>query len=98
MSHQSNPTLTASLANGRARLSTGPFDWDSDLAPALGGYNEAPSPVAYLLGVDGTDPALSEISVEIPVSSPSPSGRVAAMQEACGSRIKRISSCWKLRS
>lgn len=117
-----SPTVTASLADGRAHLSAGPFTWDSDLAPALGGHNEAPSPVAYLLGglagcavaflantlapqfgveieeasatarcindlagvlgVEGTDPALSGIAVEIRVSSPSPAERVAAMQEA----------------
>ena len=45
-----SPTVTASLADGRARLSADPFTWDSDLAPTLGGHNEAPSPVAYLLG------------------------------------------------
>ena len=47
---QISPTVTASLADGRARLSADPFTWDSDLAPTLGGHNEAPSPVAYLLG------------------------------------------------
>ena len=36
--------------NGRARLSAGPFNWDADLPPALGGENLAPSPTAYLLG------------------------------------------------
>ena len=90
--------------------------------PRPGGHNEAPSPVAYLLGglagcavaflantlapqfgveieeasatarcvndlagvlgVEGTDPALTGIAVEIRVSSPSPPQRVAAMQEA----------------
>lgn len=47
---QVSPTVTATLANGHARLSSGPFNWDSDLAPAVGGHNEAPSPTAYLLG------------------------------------------------
>ena len=47
---RSTPTVTASLANGRARLSAGPFNWDADLPPALGGENLAPSPTAYLLG------------------------------------------------
>ena len=42
--------MTATLANGRARLSTGPFNWDADLPAALGGENLAPSPTAYLLG------------------------------------------------
>jgi uncharacterized OsmC-like protein len=47
---KSSPTVTASLANGRARLSAGPFNWDADLPAALGGENLAPSPTAYLLG------------------------------------------------
>lgn len=44
------PAVTASLINGRARLSAGPFNWDADLATSLGGDNLAPSPTAYLLG------------------------------------------------
>ena len=47
---RSSPAVTATLANGRARLSAGPFNWDSDLATVLGGQNLAPSPTAYLLG------------------------------------------------
>jgi len=47
---RSAPTVTATLANGRARLSAGPFNWDADLPVALGGENLAPSPTAYLLG------------------------------------------------
>jgi uncharacterized OsmC-like protein len=47
---RSAPAVTASLANGRARLSAGPFNWDADLPPAVGGENLAPSPTAYLLG------------------------------------------------
>jgi uncharacterized OsmC-like protein len=47
---KSTPTVTASLVNGRARLSAGPFNWDADLPAALGGENLAPSPTAYLLG------------------------------------------------
>lgn len=46
----SAPAVTASLANGRARLSAGSFNWDADLPPAIGGENLAPSPTAYLLG------------------------------------------------
>jgi uncharacterized OsmC-like protein len=42
--------VTATLANGRARLSAGPFNWDADLPLALGGENLAPSPTASLLG------------------------------------------------
>jgi uncharacterized OsmC-like protein len=47
---RSTPTVTATLANGRARLSTGSFNWDADLPGLLGGENLAPSPTAYLLG------------------------------------------------
>jgi uncharacterized OsmC-like protein len=47
---RSTPAVTASLVNGRARLSAGPFNWDADLPPSLGGENLAPSPTAYLLG------------------------------------------------
>ena len=44
------PAVTASLVNGRARLSAGSFNWDADLPAKLGGENLAPSPTAYLLG------------------------------------------------
>lgn len=44
------PTVQASLANGRARVSSGPFNWDADLPPVVGGENQAPSPTAYVLG------------------------------------------------
>jgi uncharacterized OsmC-like protein len=47
---RSAPTVTATLVNGRARLSAGPFNWDADLPASLGGENLAPSPTAYLLG------------------------------------------------
>jgi uncharacterized OsmC-like protein len=47
---RSAPKVTATLANGRARLSAGAFNWDADLPAALGGENLAPSPTAYLLG------------------------------------------------
>ena len=45
-----SPSVTATMANGHARLAAGPFNWDTDLPPAVGGHNEAPSPTAYLLG------------------------------------------------
>lgn len=45
-----HPTVTATLVNGHARLSSGPFNWETDLGPAVGGENLAPSPTAYLLG------------------------------------------------
>src|SRR5213592_3618996 len=44
------PAGTATLANGRARLSAGPFNWEADLPASIGGTNLAPSPTAYLLG------------------------------------------------
>ena len=44
------PAVTATLTNGRARLSAGPFNWDADLPASIGGSNLAPSPTAYLLG------------------------------------------------
>jgi uncharacterized OsmC-like protein len=47
---KSSPTVTATLVNGRARLSAGPFNWDADLPAAPGGENLAPRPTAYLLG------------------------------------------------
>ena len=47
---RARPAVTADLINGRARLSSGPFNWDADLGPAIGGGNLAPSPTAYLLG------------------------------------------------
>lgn len=47
---RSAPAVTASLVNGHARLSAGPFNWDADLPVAIGGENLAPSPTAYLLG------------------------------------------------
>jgi uncharacterized OsmC-like protein len=46
----SKPTVSATLMNGRARLSSGAFNWDADLPAALGGEGLAPSPTAYLLG------------------------------------------------
>jgi uncharacterized OsmC-like protein len=45
-----SPAVTAQLVNGRARLSSGSFNWDADLPVSLGGENLAPSPTAYLLG------------------------------------------------
>lgn len=49
-SARSAPAVTAILENGRARISAGAFNWDSDLPNVLGGDNLAPSPTAYLLG------------------------------------------------
>lgn len=47
---RASPTVTATLANGHARLSAGAFNWEADLPVALGGQNLAPTPTAYLLG------------------------------------------------
>lgn len=49
-SAQTAPAVTATLVEGRARLTGGPFTWDSDLPPVIGGGGAAPSPTAYLLG------------------------------------------------
>ena len=116
---RSSPAVTASLVNGRARLSAGPFNWDADLPATLGGENLAPSPTAYLLGalagcavaflhdtlaprfdveitdvtavakcstdqrgllaLDDVAPDLTDLALEIKVSSPSPQDRVDAM-------------------
>lgn len=121
-SAQTRPGVSAILANGHARISGGPFNWDSDLPPVIGGTNHAPSPTAYLLGalagcavtfihdtlapefevmiddvraeagcsadlaglvaLDGHDPALTDLSLEIQISSPSDPERIAAMQRA----------------
>jgi uncharacterized OsmC-like protein len=47
---QLQPAVTATLTNGRASLTGGPFTWESDLPPMIGGGNAAPSPTAYFLG------------------------------------------------
>jgi uncharacterized OsmC-like protein len=124
---RARPAVTAELVNGRARLSSGPFNWDADLGLAIGGGNLAPSPTAYLLGalagcaavfladtlaplfgvtidgvsatakcssdaggllgIDGRDPALGEIRLDVVVSSPDPKERLepvlAAWRERC---------------
>lgn len=117
-----SPSVTATLLNGHARLSSGPFNWESDLGPAVGGENLAPSPTAYLLGalagcgviflrdtlapqfevtltdveatascrsdiggllgVEGTDPALADISLTLRLASPDPTERIEAMLAA----------------
>jgi uncharacterized OsmC-like protein len=117
-----SPSVTATAVHGRARLSAGPFTWDSDLPPAVGGHNAAPSPTAYLLGalagcavafvastlapqfdveieelsatascganmaalfgVEGVDPPLQGLTVDIRIVSPSPQERVEALRAA----------------
>jgi uncharacterized OsmC-like protein len=119
---RSKPTVTATLANGHARLSAGPFNWDADLPAVLGGENLAPSPTAYLLGalagcavaflrdtlapqfgveiddvtatasaasdlrgliaIDGASPELTDLALDVRVSTTSPADRVEAMFDA----------------
>ena len=119
---RSAPTVTATLANGRARLSAGSFNWDADLPAILGGENLAPSPTAYLLGalagcavtflrdtlapqfdvelddvtaaassvsdlrglvgIDGAAPDLTDLKLDIKISSRSPQDRIDAMLAA----------------
>ena len=114
------PAVTATLANGRARLTAGNFNWEADLPAALGGTNLAPTPTAYLLGalagcgvvfvrdtlapqlgieiedvsavarcstdargllgMDGAMPDLSDIEIEIRISSPSTQDRINELQ------------------
>lgn len=47
---RTTPAVTATLADGRANLSAGPYNWEADLPLSIGGTNVAPSPTAYLLG------------------------------------------------
>jgi uncharacterized OsmC-like protein len=42
--------VTAELDEDLGRIQAGPFSWLTDLGPAMGGANAAPSPTAYLLG------------------------------------------------
>ena len=124
---RSTPAVSATLVDGHARLSAGPFTWNADLPLTLGGENSAPSPTAYLLGalagcavaflsdtlaprfdvriddvtavarcvtdqrgllgIDDIAADLSDLALEIRISSPSPQDRVDAMlaawQERC---------------
>jgi uncharacterized OsmC-like protein len=124
---RTKPTVTATLVNGRARLSAGAFNWDADLPGLIGGENLAPSPTAYLLGalagcavaflrdtlapqfdvaiddvtavasagsdlrgllaIDGAAPDLTDLALDIRLTSTSPSDRVdvmlAAWRERC---------------
>lgn len=124
---RSTPSVTATLTNGHARLSAGPFNWDADLPVAVGGQNLAPSPTAYLLGalagcgvaflhdtlapqfgvridavtavasctsdargllgMDDVSSALTDIAIDIEVTSPDPEDKtgpmLAAWRERC---------------
>jgi uncharacterized OsmC-like protein len=122
LSAQTAPAVTATLAEGRGRLTGGPFAWEVDLPPVVGGGNRAPSPTLYLLGalagcavafiydtlapqlgvrlagvtatascrsdlrgllgMDGADPRLTGISIEIAVDTPESPERVEELQRA----------------
>jgi uncharacterized OsmC-like protein len=49
-SAQVSGTVTARLADGRARIEAGNATFEADLPPMLGGNGDAPSPTVYLLG------------------------------------------------
>jgi uncharacterized OsmC-like protein len=122
LSAQTAPAVKATLAEGRGRLTGGPFAWEVDLPPVVGGGNRAPSPTLYLLGalagcavafiydalapqlgvrlarvtaiascrsdlrgllgMDGADPRLTRLSIEITVDSPDSPERVEALRQA----------------
>lgn len=44
------PLVTARADGSQAVIEAGPFTWRTDLPPALGGANQAPTPTALLLG------------------------------------------------
>lgn len=44
------PVVRARSEGAQAVVETGPFSWQCDLPPMLGGENKAPSPTAVLLG------------------------------------------------
>lgn len=120
------PIVTATSADSEAVIEAGPFSWRTDLPPALGGANAAPSPTALLLGalagcavvfvrdtlapqlgvsvtsvsatvrcetdargllaMDGADPSLQNVSVDVEVES---ADGAAAVQ--------RIADAWQRR-
>ena len=47
---QARPTVKAWSDGSQAVIEAGPFSWRADLPASLGGNNQAPSPVALLLG------------------------------------------------
>jgi uncharacterized OsmC-like protein len=122
LSARTAPAVTATLSDGRGRLTGGPFVWEVDLPPVLGGNNEAPSPTLYLLGalagsavafirdtlapqlgvrlagvmatarcrsdlrgllgMDGADPRLTGLAIEISVDSPDSPERVELLRRS----------------
>jgi uncharacterized OsmC-like protein len=47
---KASPVVKARSEGAQAILEAGPFSWQTDLPPALGGENKAASPTALLLG------------------------------------------------
>lgn len=47
---KASPVVRARSQGAQAHLEAGPFSWQADLPPGLGGENKAPSPTAMLLG------------------------------------------------
>ncbi len=47
---KASPLVKARSDGAQATLEAGPFSWQCDLPPTLGGENKAPSPTALLLG------------------------------------------------
>lgn len=45
-----SPTVKARSNGAQAMIEAGPFSWQCDLPPVLGGENKSPSPTAILLG------------------------------------------------
>lgn len=116
------PAVSATLADGRARVSAGPFTWEADLPSPVGGGNQAPSPALYLLGalaacavtfmadtlapefgveideltaevrsnsdlsgllgIEGRDPRLKDMTISIAVTSSSAEESVSALRDA----------------
>jgi uncharacterized OsmC-like protein len=116
------PAVMATLVEGRGRLTGGPFAWDVDLPPVVGGSNRGPSPTLYLLGalagsavafvhdtfapqlgvrlkdvtatarcrsdlrgllgVNGADPRLTGVTVEIAVDSSDSPERIEVLRRA----------------
>lgn len=47
---KASPLVKARAEGAQAVVEAGPFSWQTDLPPTLGGENKAPSPTALLLG------------------------------------------------
>jgi uncharacterized OsmC-like protein len=122
LSARTMPAVTARLAERQGHLTGGPFAWDVDLPPVVGGTNQGPSPTLYLLGalagsavalirdtlapqlgvqltdvtatarcrsdlrgllgMDGADPRLTGLAIEISVDSPDSPARVELLRRS----------------